>query len=117
IAIRLRAALEARRPTRDHVARPVHAAEREADDIARPALRRGLTISPARQACPEVRCIEAEGVADVHKRIRPLPIIGREPFLHVLEQTLAGPLPGIDVILESAYSVIAHSEDPPLLRQ
>src|SRR5262245_11507843 len=111
---RLRAALEARRPTRDHVARPVHAAEREADDIA-PALGFGLTIPPTRQPGPEVCSIEAERVADVHKRIRPLRVIGREPFLHVLEQALAGSLPGIDVFLEGADRVLEHREHQPLL--
>src|SRR5262249_30047595 len=46
ISIRLRAALEACRPTRDHVARAVHTAEWETDDIARAALGGGLTIPP-----------------------------------------------------------------------
>src|SRR5262249_42575368 len=88
ISICLRRALEPRRRPRDDGARAVHTAEWETDDIARAALCGGLTIPPARQPRPEVRRIEAEGVADVHKRIRPLRVIGREPFLHVLEQAL-----------------------------
>src|SRR5262249_15670811 len=74
----LRAALEARRAPRDHVTGSVHAPEREAHDVARrPAA--NLLVAPACEASAEIPHVEPERVADVHKRVRPVEIIGQEP--------------------------------------
>ena len=90
----LRGLAESGRATGDGVSGTVHPTEGEADHLAARSAGLVLLLLPEAQALAEVVHVDAERMADVDERERPLDVVRLEPLLGLEENPLAGPVSG-----------------------